>query len=244
VVDAANEVWFPVMVRHVKKSPASKAAKSGNVLPLGDKSLTEHAYEAIKHKIIVLDFPPGEYLNEAQVSETLGIGRTPVHQALTRLMLEGMVEVIPRKGVIVKSVSLNEIMEIIDVRLINEPHATRLAATFADEDDIEKLNDILNLAEEAASRMNVETQMILDKRFHCAISAAVKNTVLADLLKRLHERSLRFWFISLRDAEHHAEVIREHRRIFEAVKARDPDAAAAAARDHIESFRRNITRQV
>lgn len=228
--------------RPVKSTRAKSGGREGNVPP-GNGSLADHAYEAIKHKIIVLDFQPGEYLNEAQVSNALGIGRTPVHQALTRLMLEGMVEVIPRKGVIVRSVSLNEILEIIEVRLINEPHAARLAATFAGESEIEELGRILDEAEAAAPRIDVERQMQLDKDFHCAMSAAAKNTVLADLLMRLHERSLRFWFISLRNPEHHAEVIREHRRILDAIRARDPEAAAAAIKDHIESFRRTITRQ-
>ena len=83
-------------------------------------SLRDAAYDAIKHRIITCAFRPGEYINELQLSSILKIGRTPVHQALDRLMIEGMVEVIPRKGVIVKPVSLNEVLQIIEVRLINE----------------------------------------------------------------------------------------------------------------------------
>ena len=84
------------------------------------QSLRDAAYEAIKHRIITCAFRPGEYINEAYVSAVLGIGRTPVHQAIDRLMLEGMLDVIPRKGVIVKPVSLDEIMQIVEVRLLNE----------------------------------------------------------------------------------------------------------------------------
>lgn len=221
------------------KKRTRKAAASS-----GDSSLASRAYEAIKYKIIILDYPPGEYLNEAQVSASLGIGRTPVHQALTRLMLEGMVEVIPRKGVIVKPVSLNEVREIIDVRLINEAHAVRLASTLAGQSQIDELERILVQAEEGTPLMDVEQQMLLDKQFHIALSAITKNTVLAELLKRLHERSLRFWFISLRDPEHVREVLAEHRRVFDCIKARDPEAAAEAICAHIDSFWRTITRQV
>ena len=64
------------------------------------QSLRDLAYESIKHRIITCEFKPGEYINEARVSAILGLGRTPVHQAIDRLMLDGMVEVIPRKGVI------------------------------------------------------------------------------------------------------------------------------------------------
>jgi len=207
-------------------------------------SLAESAYEAIKHKIIVMEFQPGEYLNENRVSEALGIGRTPVHQALTRLMLEGMVEVIPRKGVIVKNVSLNEIMEIIDARLINETHAARLAATFADESDIATIGRILDEADKPSPHADLVRQMLLDKEFHYALSKAAKNTILAEILARLHERSLRFWFISLKDPVHHKEVHDEHRKVFDAIKERDAEKAAQAVREHIESFRNTITRHV
>src|SRR6266849_7948115 len=91
-------------------------------------SLRDAAYDAIKHRIITCAFRPGEYINELQLSSMLKIGRTPVHQALDRLMMEGMVEVIPRKGVIVKPVSLHDVMQMIDVRLINETQCARLAA--------------------------------------------------------------------------------------------------------------------
>src|SRR5215475_1462264 len=82
--------------------------------------LRDRAYEAIKHRIITCAFKPGEYINEAYVSSVLRLGRTPVHQAIDRLMLEGMVEVIPRKGVIVKPVILQDVMQMVDVRMINE----------------------------------------------------------------------------------------------------------------------------
>jgi DNA-binding GntR family transcriptional regulator len=81
-----------------------------------------------------------------RLSTLLRIGRTPVHQALDRLMIEGMVAVIPRKGVIVKPVSLNEVLQIIEVRLINEPLGARLAAQQANEADLAALSDVLGRA--------------------------------------------------------------------------------------------------
>src|SRR6185437_384077 len=107
------------------------------------QSLRDSAYEAIKQRIITCAFKPGEYINELQLSSLLKIGRTPVHQALDRLMLEGMVEVIPRKGVIVKPISLNEVLQIIEVRLINECYCARLAAERANDADIAEMDDNL-----------------------------------------------------------------------------------------------------
>ena len=207
-----------------------------------DTALHSQAYEKIKHEIITLRFRPGEYLNEAQVSKRLRIGRTPVHQALNRLMLEGMVEVIPRKGVIVKAVSLNDVVEMIDVRIINETYCARLAVARADEGDIAELAGILDASEKTVTTSDTVRQMMLDRDFHSALARAAKNTVLAECIRTLHDRSLRFWFISLRDPVHHVAVKEEHRAILDAIKARDPDAAADAVRNHIESFRTNVMR--
>lgn len=206
------------------------------------QSLRDLAYETIKFRIITCAFKPGEYVNEARVSAVLGLGRTPVHQALDRLMLEGMVEVIPRKGVIVKPVSLDEVMHIIEARLIVEPQGVRLAAERADETDISALGDILGRALQWTVVRNVEQMMLLDREFHLVLARAARNDVFAEVLLKLHERSLRFWFISLTDAGHHGAVQDEHQAILQTIRDRDPDAAEAAMRQHIVSFRKNVAR--
>jgi DNA-binding GntR family transcriptional regulator len=186
-------------------------------------SLREAAYEAIKHRIITCAFKPGEYINELQLSALLKIGRTPVHQALDRLMIEGMVQVIPRKGVIVKPVSLNEVLQIIEVRLINEPFGARRAAEHANDGDLAALADVLKRGKGWAALRNVENMMLLDREFHLLIARAAKNDVLMELLRKLHERSLRFWFISLNSPAHYQSVQEEHADILDAVRQRKPD---------------------
>ena len=203
-------------------------------------SLRDVAYEAIKHRIITCAFRPGEYLNEAHVSAIVGVGRTPVHQALDRLMLEGMVDVLPRKGVIVRPVSLDEVLQIIEVRLINETYGVRLAAERAEPDDIAQLSDVLARAEQWMRVGKIEDMMRLDREFHHVIGRAARNVVLAGVLSRLHESALRHWFISLGRPGRHSDVQGEHEAIRDAIRAHDPAAAEAAMRSHIESFRRNI----
>jgi DNA-binding GntR family transcriptional regulator len=204
-------------------------------------SLRDSAYNEIKHRIITCAFRPGEYINELQLSALLHIGRTPVHQALDRLMVEGMVEVIPRKGVIVKPVSLNEVLQIIEVRLINEPLAARLAAEHASDADLSDMADVLKRAKHWASVRNVENLMLLDREFHLLVAKAARNDVLTDLLRNLHERSLRFWFISLNAPTQYQLVQVEHAAILEAIGHREPNKADMAMRRHIESFRRNVS---
>ncbi len=208
------------------------------------QSLRDVAYDAIKHRIITCVFKPGDYLNEAYVSGVIGIGRTPVHQAVDRLMQDGLLEVIPRKGVIVKPVSLEEVVQITEVRRVNEPYCVRLAAERADNVELSVLSDILHRADAWTAVRNIEQMMLLDREFHMTLARAARNAVLASMLQNLHERSLRFWFISLTAHDHHREVQQEHHAIFDAIQRRDADAAAQAMSDHIDSFRRNVTRYV
>nr|WP_246206240.1 GntR family transcriptional regulator [Propylenella binzhouense] len=223
--------------------PAERPAAAGG-RERAARSLRDVAYEAVRHRIATLAFRPGEYLSEAYLSAILGIGRTPVHQALDRLALEGLVDVIPRKGVMVRPVDLREARQIIEVRLVNEIHCVRLAARRASEDEIRHLSDVLARADQWMATRKTEPMMLLDREFHAVLAAASRNAVLAECLGKLHERSLRLWFISLDTAGHHVRVQEQHRAILEAVRRRDADAAEAAMRSHIEAFQANVTTYV
>jgi len=223
----------------MNSSKASSASRTES--PIARASLRDAAYDAIKHRIITCAFRPGDYINELQLSSDLKIGRTPVHQALDRLMIEGLVEVIPRKGVIVKPVSLNEILQIIEVRLINETYGSRLAAEHADDSNLAELAEVLKRAKYSASQRNVENMMLLDREFHLLIARCGKNEVLEELLRSLQERSLRFWLISLNAPTQYESMHKQHDAIFAAIRRRDPDKAEAAMRTHIEAFRANVS---
>ncbi len=208
------------------------------------QSLRDMAFEAIKRRIITCDLRPGEVLSEAVLSEMLNIGRTPVRQAIDRLMTSGLVDVLPRKGVMVKPITLDEIFDIIEVRLINESHCARRAATQADDSEIARMAANVNAMWSAAESADIDAMMDLDHAFHAIISGASRNAVVAEILGNLHDRSTRLWFISLRAVEQHVRVCEQHAAIVDGIRRRDPDAAEAAIREHIESFRDNLTRQI
>ena len=203
-------------------------------------SLLDTAYEEIKHRITICEYRPGDYLNEAEISATLGIGRTPVHQALDRLMIEGLVQVMPRKGIIVKPVSLDEALQTIEVRLLNESYCVRLAADRASAAEMDELTLILERAQQELATRDGERLMRLDREFHGVLARSARNPVLTELLGRLHDRSLRFWILSLNTPGHHLSVQQQHLAILAAIRDRDPDGAEQAMRAHIEAFRRNL----
>lgn len=208
------------------------------------QSLRDIAYEAIKRRIMTCSFRPGESINEIQVASLIGVGRTPVHQALDRLMLEDMVEVIPRKGVIVKPVSLHDVMQMVEVRLINETYCARLAAQRADDSQIKALENIFNDARKAITNRSIREMMQLDGNFHQVLASAARNDELAKILRILNERSLRFWFISFTTPDHHDSFQDQHGAILDAVRRRDPEAAEAAMQSHIEAFRTSVARHI
>ncbi len=203
-------------------------------------SLLDIAYDEIKRRITICAFRPGDYLNEAEISTMLGIGRTPVHQAIDRLMVEGLVQVMPRKGIIVKPVSLDEVMQTIEVRLLNESYCVRLAADRASAGEMDELTSILARAQNELATRDGERLMRLDREFHGVLAQSARNPVLTELLGRLHDRSLRFWIFSLNTPGHHLSVQQQHLAILAAIRDRDPDGAEQAMRAHIEAFRRNL----
>ncbi len=207
-------------------------------------SLREQAYAEIKRRINRLEYRPGAYLNEAQISRQLKIGRTPVHQALDRLMLEGLVQVIPRKGVVVQSISLEQVLHILEARLINEPYCVGLAVERATGAEITRMQELMATSAALVRARDRERLANLDRQFHRLISSAAHNAILADMLTMLHERSLRFWFIAFADDLQLRRIDEEHRAILSAIERRDRAAAEAAMRAHIESSRNHIVRAI
>lgn len=220
---------------------------SGNHSPLAAPTksaaqLRELAYAQIKQRIISCEFRPGDAINEAQLTAMLGIGRTPIHQALHRLEVEGMVTIMPRKGVMVTALSLNDVLDMIEVRVSNEQLCVKLAVERAKDADIQAMRDILDQTPALLAKHDVAGLMALDLQFHMSISAAAHNRVLADLLRNLHEKQARFWYLTLSENHHSERIYDEHLQILKAVEQRDGTAAITAIHHHIDDFRRAIMR--
>jgi len=219
---------------------AAGPAPSGYPVQARAVPLKDQAYEIIRHHIITCRFAPGEKLNELQVAESLGLSRMPVRHALARLRLEGLVIIRPRRGIEVRPIDPAELLQIIEARTVNECHAVRLAAARFTVEDAGAMDAVLHDTETALDRHDTEALMLLDKSFHAIIARASGNTVFFDILGNLHDRAVRFWFISLEQETHQGSVVQEHRAIRDALVAHDADAADDAMAHHIAAFRRNV----
>ena len=207
-----------------------------------EMSRNETAYALLKDKLTTLAYPPGEFLNIATLVDSLQVGRTPINHALHRLATEGLVQVIPRKGVVVSPLSINDALHLIDVRLANERLCARLAAERITAVEVEDLRKVAGAFDAAVLTRDMPLIMNCDRLFHERIAAASGNSILIEILKVLHARSQRFWAISLAAEGHLAEVTVEHQDIVAALAANDVDAAVRTVEAHILSFRQSLLR--
>ncbi len=205
-------------------------------------SLNEQAYRRFKQALVTLSYKPGEYLNTAQVMNDLSMGRTPINQAIHRLSNEGLLQIIPRKGVMVSPLSIDDALELIEVRLANEILCMKLASQRIAPQDIVELEDINQQIELASGLRDRDQMMLLDNQFHQLLARIAGNKMLMDILSVLHAQAQRFWASSLSKEGHMQEVIEEHRAIINALAAQDAHSAAAAAEVHILSFRNALLR--
>ncbi|WP_223510261.1 GntR family transcriptional regulator [Rahnella sp. GSA61A] len=203
-------------------------------------SLNEQAYLAFRHKLITLRYKPGEYLNTAQVMDDLEIGRTPINQAIHRLATEGLLQIIPRKGVMVAPLSIDDALELIEVRLVNETLCVELASKKVSDVHIHQLHGMNQQIGSACEARDREKMMLLDREFHQVLANIAGNSRLSDILSVIHAQAQRFWATTLSNVEHMDEVITEHNEIIEALKSGDTRRATEAARAHIYSFKRTL----
>jgi DNA-binding GntR family transcriptional regulator len=178
------------------------------------------------------------------VAEALGLSRMPVRHALARLGLEGLIVIRPRKGIEVRPIDPVELLQIIEARTVNECHTARLAAARFTAEHVAEMNVVLRDTRAALKQRDTEAMMLLDRAFHALIARASGNPVFIDILGNLHDRAVRFWFISLEHKAHQDRVLREHRAIRDALAARDTEAAESAMASHIAAFRQNVTRLI
>ncbi len=203
-------------------------------------SQNEQAYVLLHGLLTTLAYKPGEYLNIASLMEDLAMGRTPINHALHRLSNEGLVQIIPRKGVVVSPLSIDDALHMIDVRLANETLCARLAAQHITAEELAQLRGVAAAFDAAVAQRKVAEMMRLDRTFHELIASASRNPVLMDVLRVLHGKSQRFWAISLSSHGHVFEVQDEHVQILDALAAGNADAAEQCVKAHVLSFRASL----
>lgn len=194
--------------------------------------MADRAYEELKWQILNGEIGPGQLYTEQSICELIDIGRSPVRSALSRLQHDRLIDIIPRKGMLVRGVSNQEIKEIIQVRLRLEPLVAELAAQNASKEDIEEMDLLLRQAE-TADLNDHKLAMRVDHEFHIALARSTGNCVLEEIVSFVKKRSSILWFRGIVSEQQIKGVQKEHRRVLNAVKNRDKQKAVKYLTDHI-----------
>ncbi len=198
-------------------------------------SLKDRIYEALKQTIATMNIYEGEgepRLDERQLSEDLGVSRTPVREALARLEQEGLVRIVPRRGVFVARKSKREILEMITVWAALESMAARLITLHASDDEIARLRAMFATFEDDRIQAEIDEYSDTNIRFHQALLGMSHCGLLTDMTETLfiHMRSIRARTIGESDRARRSII--DHMNIIEALERRDTELAERLARQH------------
>lgn len=206
-------------------------------------SLANFAYERLKDKLIMLEIRPGEPINDALLAAELGVGRTPVREALKRLETDHLVITYPRRGTFATVVDVTELGSISDIRQLLEPHAARRAAENATAPMRTELraraDEIRHLDLRDGDRAYFFAE---DMAVHRLIYRATGNPHLEDVLVRYDNLATRIWCLVIDKLPDLAQHIRDHSSLLEAIADGDGDAAARLALGHVTGFEQAIRR--
>ncbi|MCQ4161903.1 GntR family transcriptional regulator [Roseomonas sp. GC11] len=200
-------------------------------------SLTEQAVTALRREILTTRLMPGETLSEAVAAQLLGLGKAPVRAALARLAEEGLVQAVPRRGWIVSLVTIRDIHEVFDLRLILEPEAARRAAGRVDAEALRRLDSVCACGYRPEDQDSTHAFLDANKAFHVAVAELSGNNRMARQVDRLLDESTRMLTLGLRARDRTGEMAHEHHELIEALALGRAEDAASIMRQQVTASR-------
>jgi DNA-binding GntR family transcriptional regulator len=205
-----------------------------SALQLPSQLLSDRAYVALRDRLVSLRIPPGAPIDEEALTGELGVGRTPVREAIRRLALERLVVVYPRRGTFAAAINITSLTDITDVRVPLEAHAAERAAVLCDDDDRREADGLI--AELEAAESSQRSLIELDARVHRFVYRCCRNPYLEQDLDRYLNMSLRIWHLTWDRLPPLQERVREHCQLLEAIRDGDAERAREIARAHVIAF--------
>lgn len=195
--------------------------------------LRQQILERLRNAIETGEFEPGQRLIERDLCERLGVSRPSVREALRQLEAERLIDILPNRGPIVRTIDRTEARAIYDVRAALESKAAELMAERGSDKQIGALRSALAAVVKAYSSTNVEAALASKARFYAALFDGAGNTVIPELLTNLHARAMVLRRLSLRGADRRRHSLAELTDIVDAISARNGARAAQAASHHV-----------
>ena len=208
------------------------------------RSQAERAYWMLAERIIRLDLPPGQLLLDKELTAELGIGRTPMREALQRLATEGLVVHFPHRGMVVSEISASSTRDIYEFRSLIDGEAARLAATRRSDDEVAEFTGLAKTLAEFAAGDSVDAYIRSDRAFYAALGRACRNAYLAETIPRIFNLHLRLWFfISQRRGDWHGLAAAHSAMaadMTDAIAREDAEGAGLAVRIYVAQRQKDM----
>lgn len=195
--------------------------------------IADMVYGVLRRAIVRHELAPGTHLSVPALTEQFGVSRTPVREAVQRIVREGLATEAPHRGAFVTEFRAPELEPLYEVRQALEVLAARLAARRAQPSDVARLQEILEAQEQALGADDIERHVDADIGFHAAMLATARNPALTEMLAQVYGRIRSAMLIRVSPTGPE-QALEDHRAILRAVADGDPDAAAHAARQHMD----------
>lgn len=217
-------------------SPMEGAAEASD-----DGTMTDRAYRQLEELIVTLQIPPATVLSEQALAQRLEIGRTPIREALQRLARDGLVVILPRRGILVSEINLRTQLRLLEVRRELERLMARLAADRATPAESREFAELAAGMTKASRDADDLAFMRLDRRFNALLAQAARNEFATRSMGLMNALSRRFWYQHYKETADLGLAAKLHAEVAQAISTRKGEAAAAASDrlvDYIESFTR------
>ena len=209
------------------------------LLPLRDV-----VFKKLRKAILTGNLKPGERLMEINLAEKLGVSRTPIREAIRKLELEGLVQMIPRRGAVVTEITEKSMKDVLEVRRALDVLSVELACDRITGEEKEMLRKACQDFEDATKTGNLKEIAEQDVAFHDIIVEATRNSKLIQILHNLSEQMFRYRFEYIKDFEQHDNLAKEHRAIYDSIMRCDKEKAADLAKMHVDNQETAIIRQI
>jgi DNA-binding GntR family transcriptional regulator len=200
------------------------------------RKVTDWVYEELKAAIVNLRLPPGHALREGALSAELGVSKTPIREAITRLEQEGLVETASFKGAMVTEYSRQDLIEIYELRELLEKAAVRIAAESIDDQNLAELERISDESQKLKKGSPARLAALISQ-FDDILFEQIQNSRIQALIENLRAHLTRIGHLTEGIPGRIEASVDEHLRIVEAIAVHDPVAAERHLRDHIRSVR-------
>jgi DNA-binding GntR family transcriptional regulator len=222
--------------------PFSATAPAAAPVPdaTATRLVAERAYVELRDRIVTLQLRPGTVLREDALMSEMGIGRTPLREAVKRLALENLVEVQPRRGTFVTAIEAADIQNITEVRAELEGYAAELAALRLDPEARAQAEELRRGLEALDGPGGQHELMRFDERIHRFVWHAARNPYLTQTLERYFTHSLRIWYLVLDRVPTLGHAVHDQTQLLDAILDRSGPHARTIMHEHVMAFQREI----